>query len=130
MTKSIRLGTALIVTLILLLPAVWNRFPLLEYDTGGYLARWFEGTLVESRSTVYGLFLAAGSPLDFWPTVILQAIAAIWIAALVVRTHRLGGRPMGFLLIIMLLAAATALSWLASLLLTDIFAGLGVLALH
>jgi hypothetical protein len=24
-------------------PAVWNRFPLLQYDTGGYLARWYEG---------------------------------------------------------------------------------------
>jgi hypothetical protein len=51
--------------LVLLLPAFWNGFPLLEYDTGGYLARWFEGTLVPSRSTTYGLFLAAGWPLDF-----------------------------------------------------------------
>ena len=27
---------------ILLLPAIWNGFPLLEYDTGGYLARWLQ----------------------------------------------------------------------------------------
>ena len=44
-------------TLILLAPAIWNRFPLLQYDTGGYLVRWFEGYLVPSRSTVFGLFL-------------------------------------------------------------------------
>lgn len=56
-----------------MLPALWNRFPLLEYDTGGYLARWFEGYLVPSRSTTYGLFLAGGWPLDFWPIVLLQA---------------------------------------------------------
>ena len=42
---------------VLLAPAIWNRFPLLQYDTGGYLVRWYEGYLVPSRSTVYGLFL-------------------------------------------------------------------------
>jgi hypothetical protein len=130
MTKSVRFGTALAATLILLLPALWNRFPLLEYDTGGYLARWFEGYLVPSRSTVYGFFLTAGWPLDFWPVVAIQAAAAVWIIWLVVRTHRLDRRPMGFFLLIVALTVATALPWIASLLLTDIFAGLGVLALH
>ena len=33
-------------------PAVWNRFPLLQYDTGGYLARWYEPYLVPSRAVV------------------------------------------------------------------------------
>ena len=47
-----RIGAAMASTLILLVPAIWNRFPLLQYDTGGYLARWFEGYLVPSRSTV------------------------------------------------------------------------------
>jgi len=68
-----RIGSTIFGTLILMLPALWNRFPLLEYDTGGYLARWFEGYLVPSRSTTYGLFLAGGWPLDFWPIVLLQA---------------------------------------------------------
>ncbi|HMJ44391.1 MAG TPA: hypothetical protein VK522_19160, partial [Pseudolabrys sp.] len=44
-------------------PAVWNQFPLLQYDTGGYLARWYEGTLVPSRAVVYGLILNLGVPL-------------------------------------------------------------------
>ena len=52
-------AVGLAATLMLLAPALWNGFPLLEYDTGGYLARWFEGTLEVSRSTVYGLFLVA-----------------------------------------------------------------------
>ena len=52
-----RIGAAMASTLILLAPAIWNRFPLLQYDTGGYLVRWFEGYLVPSRSTVFGLFL-------------------------------------------------------------------------
>jgi hypothetical protein len=125
-----RIGSTIVATLILLLPALWNRFPLLEYDSGGYLARWFEGYLVPSRSTTYGLFLLAGWPLDFWPIVILQALAAVWIVGLLLRTHRFPVHPLALPAIMAVLAATTALPWLASVLLTDIFAGLAVLALH
>jgi hypothetical protein len=126
----IRIGTTLIAIVILLAPALWNRFPILEYDTGGYLARWFEGYLVPSRSTVYGLFLAAGWPLDFWPVVVLQAAAAVWVVSFVFRAHGLGERRLTFLLVIALLSATTALAWNAGMLLTDIFVGLAVLALY
>ena len=125
-----RLGSTIAATLILIAPALWNRFPLLEYDTGGYLARWFEGYLVPSRSTTYGLFLAAGWPLDFWPIVILQAAATVWMIGLLLRTHRFAVHPIALPAITAVLALTTALPWLASALLTDIFAGLAVLALH
>src|SRR5476651_2197482 len=49
---AIRIASALAAIVILLAPALWNRFSLLEYDTGGYLARWFEGYLVPSRSKI------------------------------------------------------------------------------
>ena len=45
------------IPLMLLAPAPWNGYPLLQWDTGGYLARWYEGYLVPSRSTVFGLHL-------------------------------------------------------------------------
>jgi hypothetical protein len=125
-----RTSSTVFATLILLLPALWNRFPLLEYDTGGYLARWFEGYLVPSRSTTYALFLAAGWPLDFWPNVILQAAATVWIVGLLLRTHRFTVHPIALPAITAVLALTTALPWLASVLLTDVFAGLAVLALH
>jgi hypothetical protein len=114
----------------LLAPALWNGFPLLEYDTGGYLARWFEGYLVPSRSTVYGLFAVAGWPLDFWPVVVLQAAAVVWVLALVLRAYGFGGRPWTLLAVIVTLAITTTLPWIAGILLTDVFAGLAVLALH
>lgn len=116
-------------TAVLMLPALWNRFPLLEYDTGGYLARWFEGTLVASRSTTYGMVLAAGWPLDFWPIVVLQAAAAVWVIGLTLRLYRFNPYPAGLVAIVAGLALTTALPWLASVLLTDIFAGLAVLTL-
>src|SRR3984885_10351759 len=127
-SMAARLGSPIAATLILLSPALWNRLPLLEYDTGGYLARWFEGYLVPSRSTTYGLFLTAGWPLDFWPNVILQALATVWIIGLLLRTHRV--HPIALPAITAVLALTTALPWLASVLLTDIFAGVAVLALH
>src|SRR5690348_1047680 len=93
----------------LLAPALWNGFPLLEYDTGGYLARWFEGSLVPSRSTVYGLFAVAGWPLDFWPQVVLQAAATVWVLALTLRSYSLGGRPWTLLALVVALSATTTL---------------------
>jgi hypothetical protein len=130
MKVNFRLGEAAAAMLLLLAPALWNGFPFLQYDTGGYLARWFEGYLVPSRSTVYGLFAVAGWRLDFWPEVMLQAAAAVWILALVLRAYGFGDRRYALLGTVALLTVTTSLPWIADILLTDIFAGTSVLALH
>ena len=126
------LWTLVIAVCVLLLtaPALWNHFPLLQWDTGGYLARWYEGTLVPSRAVVYGLILTAGAPFSFWPVVVLQAALTVWIVALMLRAHGLGKRPLLLAASIAALAIATTLPWLTAILLTDIFCGLGVLALY
>jgi len=115
---------------LLIAPALWNGFPLLQYDTGGYLARWHEGTLVPSRAVVYGLMLNAGEMAAFWPVVLAQAALTVWVAALMLRAHGLGKRPWLLLGVIAALTAISTLPWLTAILLTDIFAGLGVLALY
>ncbi len=130
MKPNFRLGEAMVATALLVVPALWNRFAFLQYDTGGYLARWFEGYLVPSRSTVYGLFAVAGWPLHFWPVVVLQAAATVWILGLVLRAYGFGDRRFALLGVVAVLSVATSLPWLASILLTDIFAGTAVLALH
>ena len=114
---------------MLLAPALWNGFPLLQYDSGGYFARWYEGTLEASRSTVYGLFVTALARPNFWPVIIAQAGATVWIIALVLRVHGLA-RPLVLLVTIAVLSVTTTLPWLAGIVLTDIFFGLSVLALH
>jgi len=116
--------------LLLIAPAVWNGFPLLQWDTGGYLARNYESILVPSRAVAYGLILRAGVPLAFWPVLLVQSALTVWIVALILRTHGLGGRPWLLTGIIAALSATTTLPWLTSILLTDIFCGLGVLALY
>jgi hypothetical protein len=124
-----RFTAALAAVLMLLAPALWNGFPLLQYDTGGYLARWYEGHLEESRSTVYGLYLVLTARPDFWPAVTLQALLTVWVLWLTLRAHALA-RPVVLIVTAAVLAIATGLPWLTSTLLTDIFAGLSVLALY
>jgi hypothetical protein len=115
---------------LLLGPALWNGFPLLQYDTGGYLARWYEGTLVPSRAVVYGLMLNAGELAAFWPVVLAQAALTVWIVTLTLRAHGLGKRPWLMFGVIAALTTISTLPWLTSILLTDIFAGLSVIALY
>jgi hypothetical protein len=124
-----RFTAAAVAVLILLAPALWNGFPLLQYDTGGYLARWYEGHLEESRSTVYGLYLVLAARPDFWPAVAVQALLTVWVLWLTLRAHALA-TPLVLLVTTAVLAIATSLSFLVSTLLTDIFAGLSVLALY
>ena len=127
--EAMRVALASGALLVLLAPALWNGYPLLQYDTGGYLARWYESYLVPSRSTVFGLFLHVGEGMSFWPEVAVQSVLTLWIIALVLRVFGLAGRPR-LPATVAALAILTALPWLTSILLTDIFAGLGVLAFY
>ena len=104
----------LLSTLLLTAPALWNGFPLLEYDTGGYLARWYEGTLLINRPLIYGLLLTANVPFAFWPVIVLQSLLTFWILAVVLRTHGYGGRPMLVFGFIAILSVVTTLPWIGS----------------
>ena len=119
---------AILIPLFLIAPALWNGYPLLQWDTGGYLARWYEGYLVPSRSTVFGLYLHFGERSDFWLDLAAQSLATLWILQLTMRVLGLA-QPFRLLAISLSLVLTTALPWLASMLLTDIFAGLSVLSL-
>src|SRR5882757_5423813 len=79
--------------LALMTPALWNGFPLIFPDTGGYLTRPIEGALGMGRSALYGLFLYAGVPFSFWPNALLQSALAVWLIVLTLRANALGGRP-------------------------------------
>jgi hypothetical protein len=120
--------SAVTIPLMLLAPALWNGYPLLQWDTGGYLARWYEGYLVPSRSTVFGLYLHYGEDSSFWLNLGIQALATLWILQLTLRVLGMA-KPLRLLGLSLALILTTALPWLASMLLTDIFAGLSVLSL-
>ena len=112
----------------LLWPALWNGFPIVFYDTGGYLARPFEATLVMGRSALYGSFLALGIKLHFWPNIVVQAALVAWLVALTLRLHGFSGRPWLVTAIVFGLCALTGLSWYAAQLMPDILMPAFVLA--
>jgi hypothetical protein len=121
-------AAAIAIPILLVAPAIWNGYPLLQWDTGGYLARWYEGYLVPSRSTVFGLYLHFGEGSSFWINLGIQALATFWILQLTLRVLGMG-EPLKLLGTGIALVLTTALPWLASMLLTDIYAGLSMLAL-
>ena len=119
---------AIAIPLLLIAPALWNGYPLLQYDTGGYLARWYEGYLVPSRSTAYGIYLHLGEASHFWLILGVQALSVMWIVQATLRVFGIV-RPIQIAAVVLGLCATTALPVLTSLLLTDIFSGLSVLTL-
>lgn len=116
--------------LALLAPALWNGFPLIFPDTGGYLSRPIEGTLTMGRSALYGWFLYISMPLLFWPVIVAQAATMIAVVLLALRSHGLGGRPWLTLGIVTMLSFLTSLPWFAAQLMPDILFPAAVLALH
>jgi hypothetical protein len=122
-------ATIAAMALVLLAPALWNGFPLIYPDTGGYLERPLLGTLEMGRSAVYGAFLLAGAPLNFWPSITVQALVLAWLIVLVLRAHGLA-RPALALGIVVVLALTTSLPWFASQLMPDLFFPAAVLAIY
>jgi hypothetical protein len=120
----------IMMVLVLMAPALWNGFPLIFPDTGGYLLRPIEGDLAMGRSALYGLFLYLGIPLSFWPNAFLQSALAAWLIVLAMRTHGLGDRPWLALGIVAMLTLTTSLPWFAGQLMPDILFFCAVLALN
>ena len=119
-----------VAVLALLAPALWNGFPLIYPDTGGYLERPLTATLEMGRSALYGAFLLAGAPLSFWPNVVAQAVVLVWLIALTLRAHGVGDRPLLLCGVAIALALTTALPFFASQLMPDALFPAGVLALY
>jgi hypothetical protein len=70
----------LLLTVLFLAIALWNGFPLVFYDTGGYLAEGLQGAFLAERSPVYSLLLfLAGGAFSLWPVVALQALMTAWL---------------------------------------------------
>lgn len=115
---------------VLLWPALWNGFPLVFPDTGGYLLRPLEGSVGYGRSAFYGAFLAAGMPLDFWPNIVVQALVTAFLIRTLAQTHDLGRDSNVILAITLALAALSSLPWYVSQLMPDILVGWAVIALY
>ncbi|HZL32331.1 MAG TPA: hypothetical protein VFC54_14895 [Pseudolabrys sp.] len=114
----------------LLAPAIWNGFPLIFPDTGGYFTAPMLYAIANGRSALYGFFLDLGIPFAFWPCVVAQAAMMVWLFMIALRVNGLGGRPWLALGIVAMLSAVTSLPWFAGQLMPDIFFPAAVLSLY
>jgi hypothetical protein len=105
------LGLVLL-TLLFLAIALWNGFPLMFYDTGGYLAEGLQGAFLAERSPVYSLLLfLTGGAISLWPVVILQAAMTAWLITETARTEVSRLSLAGLMAIGVGLMLATGIGW-------------------
>jgi hypothetical protein len=79
------LAAYMIAMALMCLPALWNHFPLMFDDVGGYLERWPMGSLGLGRSTVYGLLLWVSRRGAFFPVILLQALVTAFVVDRMIR---------------------------------------------
>jgi len=118
-------------TLTLLLPALWNGFALVFFDTGGYIDRAVEMSLYPGRSVFYGFFLWLGSLgwWFFWGPIMFKSLLCLWVIHLILRCHYLPSGPVSTAVTCAGLSLATGISWYTSQLMPDILVPVAVLAL-
>jgi hypothetical protein len=112
----------------LIWPALWNGYPIVFADTGTYLSQAMHRYLGWDRPPFYSLFmLPLHLGLTTWPVVLAQAVLTVVTLDL---TRRAMGVPGWWLLVLsVFLASASALPWIVSELMPDLFTPLLVLLL-
>ncbi len=114
--------------LLLMLPALWNGFPFIFFDSGDYLSATLTGERVVYRDPVYG-FLAAPlhAGISLWGVAAAQCLAAAWILwETVCRVRPDRGREGVYLAVMALLAFGSSLPWFTGQIMPDIWGGLAV----
>jgi hypothetical protein len=77
---GVQAGATVTLGILLLLPAFWNGYPFMFFDTGAYLLQGVGHVFMPERSPVYSLFLAyAGGGSSLWLIAILQAGATAFV---------------------------------------------------
>ena len=118
-------------TISLLLPALWNGFALVFFDTGGYIDRVVQWSLYPGRSLFYGIFLwlASFGWWSFWGPIFLKSLLCFWVIHLTLRCHGLPSGPLTVAAVCAGLSVITGISWYTSQLMPDILVPVAVLAL-
>ena len=117
------------IALALLLPAFWNRYPLLYYDSLDYATMSFIWKMPVYRTGAYGVFaLTAREAGSIWGTVVVQSVIVAYVLYEAWRLFAPGLRWRDLVIMIACLILLTGLPWTTSQLMPDAFSGVAVLA--
>jgi hypothetical protein len=122
---GVGLGAALLVW-----PALWNGYPLVFSDTGGFLHQTLGPLMLWDKPYVYGPFLHLfHARLSLWGPLAAQALLVSHLLWLTQRALRGGATAGAHLALTAVVAALTAAPFTIALLLPDLFAPVTLLAL-
>jgi hypothetical protein len=125
------LAAVLLGALILLVPAIYNGYPLTWWDSVAYVEHAFSLVPRSDRLIGYSLFiraLAFGHTL--WVVAVAQCVLTSALVYGLVRSTSRRDAAVRHLLLIGLLATCTSLPWVAGLIIADVFTPLLVIALY
>jgi hypothetical protein len=108
------LAGVVLLTGMLLVPALWNGFPFIFYDTPGYMLEGLTGTFMVERSPVYSLLLfAAGAGISLWLVAVLQSLMTAFLVTEMARAEVPGITLWGLIGIGLGLNLITGIAWYA-----------------
>jgi len=117
---------------IISLPALYNGYPLMYFDSGNYIAQSVDLVAGDLNPIGYPLFVRAFSwRFSLWPVVFAQGLLISVLLYLTLRTIFKERKvwPIHFI-IITLLTLFTGMGWFTSLIMADIFAPVMVLSIY
>jgi hypothetical protein len=110
--KLVPLAGIVSLAAIFLTVALWNGFPLVFYDTDGYLAEGLAGAFLPERAPVYSLLLFVfGAGFSFWLVAALQAAMTAFMVTETARAEVPGLSLGGLMFIGLALALTTGICW-------------------
>lgn len=115
---------------LLLLPALYNGFPLVTSDSGAYINNGYELYVPLDRPLTYSVFIRLSSlQATLWGVVAAQAVILAFLLQLLTR-HFLAGHYHQYLFlgIITLISLGTSVGWFCGQLMPDIFTAILLLA--
>jgi len=116
---------------VIFLPALWNRFPFMFYDSGAFIDLAMRGGFVAERSAIYGAFLSVFQPgFSLWPAMVAQVGLVVLVMVEFARVVLPGLAPRQFFLLVVALSIVTGLPWTAPQVMPDVFAPVLVLSLY
>lgn len=123
--------SVLVALAALLAPALWNGWPLVFFDTAGYILRVLTWELEPGRSLFYGLFLYAASLgwTSLWGPVLVQAGLTLWLVHLLLRCQDRPSGPLPTAAVTVALSLLTGIAWYTAQLMPDALVPLLVLVM-
>lgn len=116
--------------LLLLMPALYNGYPLVNSDDGTYLNSGFKVETPGDRPITYGLFLRVFSidGYSMWMAVFFQALVLSWLLMKTIQRTTGGEHWLRDSLITFIVLTLTSLSWTVSQIIPDVWTGTALLA--